>query len=114
MRWTIGQVWKHPDRWLGWWEDLPYRTKRWWGDALFAPGEGWLKWDHDYRTWYSYDPPDYESWAVYPPLRRAWFQVKWILQIPYLMRHEHLSWEEVRPDFSTLRADADRKKELWK
>lgn len=76
---------------------------------LFEPGQGWLRWrHHDIKTLY------WESnacaWApewhrVYPPVRRLASQLHWISRIPRLMLRGHLSWEEVRPDWSSLRAD---------
>ena len=81
--------------------------------ALFAPGEGWLKWDHDYRETFCYDPPDHDSWAVFPPAKRVWQVVHSILQIPHLMLNEGFSWEEARPWWGGLRADPEWKKDLW-
>lgn len=114
MRSKFKHVIHKPHDLAGWWIDLPFRTRPWWREALFAPGEGWLKWDMDWRVDYCYDPPSYDEWEVYPPLRRAWFAVRQILVVPNLMLNEGFSWEEARPWFGCLRADEERKKELWR
>jgi hypothetical protein len=114
MRATLADVRKHPKWLIAWWIDLPFRRRIWWSDALWAEGEGWLRWKIGWRSRYSYDPPDFEQWAVYPPLRRLWIQIHWIMLIPLLRRREHLSWEELAPAWECLRADPERKKELWR
>jgi hypothetical protein len=93
------------------------RRLSWWKVALWAEGEGWLRWkDLDVETYYwesnaeCYAP---EWHRVWPPLRRFHDWARWWLIVPRVMLREHLSWEEARPDWSCLRADPDRRKELW-
>jgi hypothetical protein len=93
------------------------RRSCWWRELFLAEGEGWFRWAWGERVGYEnlgeglYNP---EYRRVGPPLRRAWEQVCWAFNVPRLMLREHLSWEEVRPDLTWLRADSERREELWR
>jgi hypothetical protein len=114
MRCTLRDVAKHPSGLASWWIDLPMRRRAWWSMALMEPGTGWLRWGRDDRSRIYYDPPDMDQWTVTPPLRRAWDQIHWALLIPRLMIREHLTWDEAGPAWECLRADPERKKDLWR
>lgn len=104
MRATIGQLRRHPEYLGSWWIDLPARNRWWWRQLLFEPGAGWLTWKHDYRSTMCYDPPDFDEWAVYPPLRRAWlFLHAWLMHAPLVMQGE-CRWSET-PSWSDVPRD---------
>ena len=116
MRATINDLRRHPT-WIGsWLYELPYRRRDWWRNALLAEGEGWLRFAPGERMGYEnlgeglYNP---EYWRVAPPLRRLYEFIRWSLIIPRVMFKEHLSWEEAAPAWECLRADPERRKELW-
>ena len=98
------------DRLFCWWEDLPWRRRSWWHEALFAPGEGWLRWRSDYRERISYEPPDIDQWWVFPPLHRYWLAATGWMAHPILVLRGDLRWREfpVWSDVSCLKS-ADRR-----
>ena len=55
-----------------WWDEVPWKRRSWWHELLLDPGQGWLRWSLETRTWYGgyYDPP--EPYVVAPPMRRGW------------------------------------------
>lgn len=59
-----------------------------WRWLLFEPGQGWLRWGAGTReSWCSYyEPP--EPYGVLPPLRRAWYVVRYREAWPLKMRDE--------------------------
>ena len=118
MRATLLDVIKHPTWIDDWWLELPMRQCHWWKIALFAKGEGWLRWAHEdieTQEWESNACTWCPEWhRVWPPIRRMAIQFRWLLTAPLLMKREHLSWEEVGPDWSQLRADPERRLELWR
>ncbi len=75
MRYTAGDVLRHPSHFANWWFELPARRARWWLDVLFEPGQGWLRWRFECRTTMTWHEPP-EDYVVAPPLHRAW---AWIL-----------------------------------
>ena len=96
MRLTVGDLRRRhrPTDIAAWWIELPGRHLPWWRNLFLEPGLGWLRWKHDYREWMSYDPPDFEVWAVYPPARRAWFWLRaWLLH-PLMAAQGEVGWRE--------------------
>jgi hypothetical protein len=111
VRYTIKDVFMHPNWFEDWWVDLPMKTKWWWMDLLFDPGTGWLKWKSDYRQQIYNDPPDIEHWVVFPPLHRAWFVLESYVRHPLDVLQRNVKWNEwpTIQDVAILK-DEDRKR----
>lgn len=94
------------------------RRRHWWRWLLFEPGAGWLTWKGDHRERVCYDPPDFDQWTVYPPLRRVWFFLRSCFALPWLAVRGQIRWRESFPSWGDLDVliDDDRRRggALWR
>jgi len=74
----------------------PIRTRRWWWSLLFEPGQGWLRWGFETRTFRCgtalFGLLDEES-AVAPPVRRIAEYLRGWVRAPI---GDRPLWEDIR------------------
>lgn len=104
---------RHPSGLADWWLELPMRRRWWWRELLLEPGEGWLRWAPDWRTSIRYDPPDFEEWQVFPPLRRAWLAVRGVVEHPFLVAKGYVRWAEWPSMADVAMLKSDERKRMW-